>query len=183
MRLFVAVGLPQPALDCVSAAAAEWRPRLASARWVPPANQHVTLKFLGPTDPARLAEVQAACRGVAAVLQPAPVRLAGLGAFPTPRRARVLWVGLRDEHDLLERVAAALDGALGPLGWPPEKRPFHAHVTMARFPSPQPVEGITGQEGLGCDPFLVESFALWQSRLSARGARYESLDAFPLGVS
>lgn len=167
----------------MSAGVEEWRGRLAGARWVPPGNQHVTLKFLGWTDPARLEDVQAACRAAAAPLEPGLVRPAGFGVFPGPRRARVLWVGIEDEHDLLASAARGLDAALAPLGWVPEKRPFHAHVTVARLPSPQAVEGVTSREELGCEPFLVGSFTLWQSLLSNRGPRYTALEDFPLGIS
>ena len=184
LRLFVAVPLPQDLLECVGRAVEEWRKRLPDARWAPPAARHVTLKFLGSTDPTRLEDVREACRAVATRLEPAVVRPAGFGGFPSARRARVLWVGVEDEHALLRRTAAGLDDALTPLGWPSEKRPFHAHLTVARFRSPRSLESLGDQgEPNDCPTFLVRSFALWQSHLSPRGASYSALDDFPLGAS
>ncbi len=90
----------------------------------------------------------------------------------------MLWAGVSDPAGMLERLADGLDGAFAPMGYRPERRPFAAHVTLARFRQPVRLD-LPGLEPL--EPFLLRRIGLYRSRLSPGGARYESLAAFPLG--
>jgi 2'-5' RNA ligase len=140
----------------------------------------VTLKFLGRTEVEHVAPIKEACRSVAAEIGPAPIALDGLGAFPNPRKARVLWVGVVDESQVLERVAGALDSALTPLGFEPESRTFTAHLTTARFKQPATLDPSSLDVRPPDDPFLFSSFSLMASHLSPKGARYEEVERFEL---
>lgn len=179
LRLFVAVSLPQEHLDRVRDEIAPLRARWSEARWMKIENQHVTLKFLGSTPPERLDDVRAAVRGVVSVHGPATIALSGLGAFPGPRRARVLWVGLDDPAELLASLARGLDDALEPLGYRVEKRAFHPHLTLARWRTPQRIAELP-ELRLDLPPFAVEKVELFRSHLHPKGARYEVLEAWPL---
>jgi len=86
--------------------------RYPTGRWVPSPNQHVTVKFLGSTWPRDLDGVLACVGDVATRHEPLETRVSELGAFPSPRRARVLWVGLDDPGAMLARIAADLDDTL-----------------------------------------------------------------------
>jgi 2'-5' RNA ligase len=92
----------------------------------------VTLRFLGPTPAELVAGVGEAVRQVAAVARPFDVRLRGAGGFPSPRRPRVLWLGLADGEEAMAALAHDLDGAIAPLGWERDRRPFRGHLTVAR---------------------------------------------------
>lgn len=92
---------------------------------------HLTLKFLGETEEGLIPEIVAAIREAAAEIPPVDVRIRGTGAFPGRSRMNVVWVGV-DGAEPLARIAATLERALEPLGFPPEKRPWRAHVTLAR---------------------------------------------------
>jgi RNA 2',3'-cyclic 3'-phosphodiesterase len=180
LRLFVAVTVPEAELARIDSATKDLRDRLIGARWAPLENQHVTLKFLGRTPPEKLDDVRDALEDVAGRHNPDEVSVTGLGVFPSVRRVRVLWAGLRDETDLLKAVADDLAATLAPLGYEPEKRPFSAHLTLARFKVPVPVE----REMLELDegsPFEVNAVDLYRSHLSPKGARYEALRSFELG--
>jgi 2'-5' RNA ligase len=61
------------------------------------------------------------------------VRLGKLGAFPNPRRARVLWVGITQGEMQLERIARKVEEVARMSGLPPETRPFRPHLTIARI--------------------------------------------------
>ena len=69
-----------------------------------------------------------------------PLRAKALGCFPHPARPRVLWVGLDDPSQALGRLNERLMAALTPLGFPPEDRPFHPHLTLARAQNRMPSE-------------------------------------------
>lgn len=179
LRLFIAIDLPHPILERVATAARGLRERWPQARWTPIENQHVTLKFLGWVPAGSRNAVEAVCADVAAEHDPASVRLAGFGSFPSPRRVRVLWVGIQDPAGLLASLAATLDRRLETLGFVAEERGFTPHLTLARLKVPQRLDEPL--PGLGpLDPFEVTGVALYRSHLSPRGPRYEALRRFEL---
>lgn len=180
LRLFVAASVPPEQLEWLAGATAKLRERWPAARWAPPDNQHVTLKFLGATPVDRLEAVESVCRSVAAGRAPGSLRLAGLGVFPSSRRARVLWVGLEDPSGLLAELAGDLDAALEPLGYRTESRAYTAHLTLARFRDPVRIE-VLPELPEAPAPFPLGSIGLWRSHLPPRGARYEQLAKLPVG--
>ena len=87
-------------------------PRVPAAgrlRWAVTENLHLTMRFLGPTAPARVPEVIAAAEAAVAGVDPIEVRLAGAGAFPSPDRPRVMWLGIDRGAPELAHLAARLD--------------------------------------------------------------------------
>jgi 2'-5' RNA ligase len=182
VRLFVAATIPDELLQRLARSSEPLRRRWPAARWTDPANQHVTLKFLGWADAGMLDDVHAACRAVASANAPAKLSLGELGAFPSARRARVLWVGLEDPAGLLARIARGLDESLEPLGFPGEKRAFTAHLTLARMKTPVGV-GEWPDVEIDPTPWTSRTVTLFRSHLSPKGARYEALDEIPLGGS
>ncbi len=180
LRLFVAISVPDAVRDRVDDEVAPLKKRWSRARWVPVENQHVTLKFLGWTPSDRLEAIREAIDIVARSHAPSDVSVTGLGAFPSERRVRVLWVGLEDPGSLLTGLAADLELVFDPLGYAPEARDFTPHLTLARFKVPErPKEPLPELQG-GLDPFPVERLELFRSRLHPKGARYEMMESFEL---
>jgi 2'-5' RNA ligase len=182
LRLFAAVDIPDRARQAVERAVEPWRERLAGGRWVRPENWHITVKFLGRTYPRLVEWVHERCREAAATIRSFRLGLDGMGVFPRPSSARVLWVGLEDRDGSLRALAEALDDRLGE-EFPPEKRAFSAHLTVARFQPPIPMrehaDDLAGVR-IDTDPFRVGELVLYRSHLSPRGARYEPLERFSL---
>ena len=186
MRCFVAIDLP----DDVRAALARTQTSLrraaprADLRWVDPAGLHVTLKFLGEVPDDGLSPVADAVRTTTASHTSISLGLTGLGGFPSLRRARVLWAGLATGLAALGRLAAALEQALEPLGFPPESRPFRGHVTIARVRSPRGLGRIAAAIEAAPDTafgdWTAADVILYRSRLRPTGAVYEPLATFPL---
>ena len=182
IRLFVAVEVPEHQRRALNEAMGDVRDPAWGGRWTTPAAQHVTLKFLGWTPSDRVEAVGSAIEIVARSNRGAPVALGAVGAFPSMRRARVLWVGLEDPAELLARLAADLDRAMEPLGYAVEQRAFTPHLTLARFKSPVRLEGLVPVRPWGrLDPFDIAAVTLYRSRFHPSGARYEALSSFPLG--
>lgn len=158
----------------------------ADVAWVAPDNLHVTLKFLGRVDAARLDQVQWALADVARAGRAFDLGVRGLGAFPTASRARVLWAGVAEGAQALGALAAAVDARLGGLGLEPETRPFAAHVTLGRVRTPQRDAALAAAVGAGTGrdfgTFAVDAFVLMRSDLSPRGARYSVLASWRLGA-
>jgi len=172
LRLFVALELPPEAVDALAAfrdAADQeiWRP-------VPDASLHVTLAFLGASDPAVVEPVGAVLRAAVGDAAAPALALDGALLLP-PRRARVLCAKVADADGALAalqgRVAAGLVAA-GVLE--PESRPFRAHVTVGRLRprarAPREVDGAPEPVAFAAGPVT-----LFSSHTHPAGARYEAL--------
>lgn len=170
LRLFTAVTVPREQLEWLDDAVAGLK-GLSGGRWTSVGNQHVTLNFLGWVESRLLPDVLGAVDDTARRHAPADVSLEGLGAFPRERRARVLWAGIDDPGGLLPALATDLGERLRATGYEPEDRPFTAHLTLARFNAPRPLELPELPAAPG--RFSVDRITLFRSRLSPSGARYE----------
>jgi 2'-5' RNA ligase len=175
LRLFVAVSVPPAQLAALERAVEPLRRALPDARWSPTSNLHITLKFLGWTDATLFERVVAVMKAVAAQHRPSTVAIEGLGAFPSRRRARVVWAGIDDSAGLLPALARDLDEGLTPLGFEVEARPFTAHLTVALIKNPRAVS--LDDVSVEADEWQVDAIELFRSHLSPKGARYESLVA------
>lgn len=186
VRAFVAVEVPAEARAAVADLVASLGPAAGggAVRWVRPDGLHLTLRFLGQTPLHRLAAVSALLRDVGRRAAPFEVEVAGAGVFPTLRRPRVLWLGVRRGAEVLAALAGALDRGLEPLGWPPEGRPYTAHLTVARA-EPGPPAAATAAALVEAAAgwrlaWRVEELVLFESRLARGGAIYVPLDRVPL---
>ena len=185
LRAFVAAPLPGAVTDFLGRLAARLQTTGLRGRWVPAGNIHLTFQFLGDVAPGAVDLLAAAL--TRAVRGAAPIRLvpAGLGVFPRPQRARVLWVGLKGDlpvlFDLQKRVAAELADA----GFESERRPWTAHLTLARargeFDTRRIVEILQTHQTLEAPSFEVASLVLFRSILGPGGARYSPLAQAALG--
>lgn len=174
MRLFV--GLPVPSSPRYEEAKRDLREAAHDARLVPAGSEHATLRFLGEVlDPAPVVDaLDAACAGRPSL----PCVVEGLGTFPAgfpaDKRARVVWAGLR--ADGIDALAQAVVQATAGFGEPPERRPFVAHVTLARMARPADLRLLVERhrrtlfaEG------RLDRVVLFRSRTGPAGADYEAL--------
>jgi 2'-5' RNA ligase len=139
MRLFFAAELDSHLADDLEQAIAPLRALEPSLAWVAPHERHFTLRFLGEVDEGALPALIAAADHLAATHRPFDMELGGVGAFPSLRRARVIWIGV-DQEPRLELLHHDLELALEPLGYELEGRPFRPHVTLARVRAPLDAE-------------------------------------------
>jgi RNA 2',3'-cyclic 3'-phosphodiesterase len=131
VRLFAAVDPPADVRASLSAAiGSESADR---ARWVPPAQWHLTLAFYGEVDGGKVDKLQAGLARAAQRTQPFGLRLAGAGTFPRQAaRARVLWIGIDGEVDAMRRLADRCAGAGRRARIAVDDRKFRPHLTLAR---------------------------------------------------
>jgi len=185
LRLFVALDLPAGHRREICCRADRLAGELPPARWVRADAMHLTLAFLGDTLPEQVAGLAEALTPAFAAVPALDLELAGGGTFPPHRPARVAWVGITGPAELaaLQRRVAGAAGAF--LGRPPERKPFHAHVTVARPRRPwdrRATERFAAAfEGRVGEPFTVGDGVLYRSELSPGGSIYTALERFPLG--
>ena len=133
-RTFIALPLPsdwQPALSAVIGQLSASTPPDA-VRWTAPANIHLTLRFLGATDPAAIPAITARLRQSLPGIAAPTLSLCGLGAFPPRREPRIIWARLAGDLEPLAKLQTLAESAAVSLGWPPERRPFRPHLTLGR---------------------------------------------------
>ena len=159
-------------------------PYAADVAWVAPANLHVTLKFLGQVEEARVSALADALRTALVDQRAVDVAVRGLGAFPSPTRPRVLWAGLEDATGGMTALAQRVDVCCARLGFPAETRDFAAHVTLGRVREARRQPALADVLARPADfgRLRVERVSLMRSELSPRGARYSELFAAPLAV-
>ena len=188
-RLFVALEPPEPVRRRLGALAEDLRRGAGRAgdevRWVPPANVHLTLQFLGAVPEERVAAVEAALGEAAAEVRPLSLSVRGVGGFPNARRPRVLWAGLEGDLAPLAALVAGLGARLGKLGFPPEDRPFSPHLTLGRARDGHGAPGLAGALARAgqaeAAPWRASELVLFESHLSPRGPRYEAIARVALG--
>lgn len=178
IRTFIALTIPEEVKAVIGSAMSELKAKNHAVRWVKPAALHITLKFLGDIPEQMVAAVAADLDKAAALCPPLTLRLAGFGAFPNVKRAKVVWVGLEgDMHDL-SSLAFTLDKTCIAYGVAGERRPFSGHITLGRLKAPTMVDlAINPVSGL----FNASQVLLYQSVLLPSGASYNVLHRSSLG--
>ena len=150
--------------------------------WVPAANLHLTLRFLGSIGEELVEGVAGACRRVAARHAPFEAKAVGLGAFPSAQKPSVLWVGV-DAPPALAALQREVDAAMVELGFEKEERAYHPHVTVGRVkesPGRSTAEELwKGDALLGASAF--NEIVVYESKTRSAGAEYVARARVALG--
>jgi 2'-5' RNA ligase len=150
------------------------------ARWVEPADYHITLRFIGDIDEGLGREIRMTLDNIEA--QSFVVSLKGVGAFGGSD-PHTIYVGLAESGEI-RRLQATIERHLQMLGLPPDGRKFTPHVTLARLKAPSLAnvqEFLARQSLFTSRPFEVSRFVLYSARPSRGGGPYGVVDAYELG--
>ena len=180
MRLFIAIEIPQTIRSTFATLLKEFRAIAPQVKWVRAENLHVTLKFLGETEAAKLGALQNVLSAVRSE-EPVGLEFRGLGFFPNEKRPRVFWAGMEASPNL-KTLAADIDQATHRLGYPLEERPFTPHLTLARFQPPgippKLLQAIQVKSAQAFDSLRTGEFHLIESKLKPTGAEYTTVQTF-----
>lgn len=168
IRLFVALALPAE----LKAQLALLAGGIPGAKWVPPENYHLTLRFIGEVESWRAQEVDDALAGISA--PGFELSLRGLGTFEKGGRIGALWVGA-EKSEALAFLQAKVETALQRAGFEPERRRFAPHVTLARTDRAAPeklIAFVQAHNLFRAPPVAVEHFTLFSSHLGKEQALY-----------
>lgn len=156
-----------------------------SLGWVDVARLHLTLKFLGRSEPDVVPRLRSTVDRVARSHRPFALHIRGVGAFPNFRRARVVWMGI--EYDpKLELLHHDIELASATHGYEVEGRPFRPHITLARVRERTEPAELRALSRASRDVEFeadsdVRSVDLMLSTPAAGGSRYECLHAAGFG--
>ena len=173
-RLFVALRLP----PSVRRALTEWRVEIPGVRWTPPEQLHLTLRFIGSTNPS---PVKAALLKV--ISPPVTVSFERVRLFPRSSAPRVLAATVMITPEL-QSLHARIETALEQAGIDREGRPFRPHVTLARCKDPDLVKlkPLLRAIALPASAYEINTLHLFESRLHPEGARHTVLESYLLGA-
>ena len=196
MRIFVALDLEEEIRRRIENFINEVRDLAPGARWVNPESLHVTLKFIGERPESMVKQIEETLAATKAGL--IELRYSETGFFPTPRSARVFWVGIHAGGGLAELARKVEDG-LAEIGIPKEKRAFSPHLTLARASggsgAPERHKGdkpnrvfaklqeqLSKRSPIEFGTMTAREFFLYRSRLSPKGSTYAKIARFELSA-
>ncbi len=192
VRSFVAIECPVKIKEEIQKLQQELKTALQIANgppqinWTRPDGIHLTLKFLGNVAEDRISMIAPAIRGVTDGFSTFTVSIGEAGVFPHTRSPRVIWVGAKSVGDDLVRLQDGIEKVLGPLGFPPEDRPFHPHLTLGRIKSDDRrrdlgfdkkalTQWLLENQKKECGRFEAKEVLLIKSDLQPSGAVYTPL--------
>lgn len=192
MRAFIAIDLPEDIRAALGRKQTELRDSMARTnpaqskpcreiRWTKPEAIHLTLKFLGEIQEARVFQV-VDLLSTFNTFERFPIEVKGFGFFPSPSRPQVFWAGV-EAPPALAQLARNIEEGLEKIGLAPEKRNYNAHLTLARFKNPRPRPEfqslVETQSQISMGRFEAREFFLFESKLSPQGAEYRKVARFP----
>ena len=185
IRSFLAIELPKLILRKIEEVQRDLRSTRADVRWVNPEKIHLTLKFFGNIEESRIDPIFNSIEEPTRNTLPFSIKVSGVGAFPHLKNPRVIWMGLVDGREVLILFQKQIETQLEKIGFQPEDRPFHPHLTLGRMKSSRGKEEMVErmekhrEEEFG--DFQVERVILFKSDLKPSGPVYTLLREMKLG--
>jgi len=133
MRLFIAIEIPDEIKKEMVKVQEQLRKANIDASWPRAEGMHLTLKFLGEVPETKIAEIVSGLQKAAEGIGQFRLEVKGVGTFPNPRNARVVWIGLSGDIGKLTKLQGAVENAMAGIGLAPDERKFTAHLTLGRI--------------------------------------------------
>jgi 2'-5' RNA ligase len=168
MRLFVALTLPETLRDQLAALAGG----IPGARWTPPDNYHLTLRFIGEVQSWQAQEIDDALAALRT--KPFTLSVAGIGTFERDGRVMAVWAKV-ERNDRLMHLQQKIETALQRVGLAPERRRFAPHITLGRVdqaPDARVVAWVHAHSLFRAEPVEMDHFTLYSSRLGKEFSVY-----------
>ncbi len=186
MRVFLAVDLNDEQRKELNRCQILLSAKLSNIKWVPKDNLHITLKFLGELKPVEIEKIISCIKNPAKNIPAFQIEPGYLGAFPTIKRPRIIWAGLKKGHDEMVNLNRVIEENLSELGFEKDHKPFSPHITLGRFRQP-PADKITVKAIETFPPLnpakkIVGEISIYQSILKPEGPQYKPLHFWETGT-
>jgi RNA 2',3'-cyclic 3'-phosphodiesterase len=179
-RLFIAIDISAEAcraaasyIDSLKRAWPDYR-----ISWTKPENLHLTLKFLGDTEEAKIDAVGNALINAVAAVSKFQIEIGETGVFPSPRKPKVLWLGISDISGNLKKATHGIEKNCAEIGFPEDERDFSPHLTIGRVRDPRSAREMARAHIRNeFEPvrFDVSRVVLYESKLGSGGSVYTPL--------
>lgn len=176
-RLFVAIRVEpnQKIKDLV-----KFIEKFESTKAVEEENLHVNLKFLGDTDDEGMEKAKEALKELKGFGE-FKATLKDVGAFPNQDFIKVIWLGV--ESDKIDDLAKETEKAYTEKGFKDRKRPYKAHLTIARVkqkPGSDIKKIFTEKHDREYKEIKIQSAELIESELTSEGPVYKTVESVEL---
>jgi len=179
IRSFIAVEIPKDVRDEISGLQTNLKSSAGSSvRWVANDNLHLTLIFLGEVEDNFLNKVKEQLALAVKTVKAFEAILNGLGAFPSQRSPRIIWIGMDKGNDETSSLQSKVEKQLVTIGYKPEERKFHSHLTIGRAKGIIKEPAKIFETQYTSRNFPVKSIVLFKSTLRPQGPIYEKLQEF-----
>jgi len=186
MRLFIAIEIPEDIKKLMAEVQEKIKDSGADAGWTRPEGIHLTLKFLGEVPEPKVPEIMTALSHATKESTGLRLELVGAGAFPNPKNARVVWIGVSGESDKLARLQASVEEGMAHIGFKREDRAFTPHLTLGRIKFIRSrdrwLKALDDIKDIELSGFDVRSVSLMKSELKPSGAVYMEIGKIELGT-
>ncbi len=209
IRAFIAVEIDHPNKEKLSALISHLKKSNADVKWVNENHMHLTLKFLGNIEQAKVQEISEALNSIAKGFKVFATQFSKIGAFPNMRRPRVIWMGIDKGSYALKLLNEKIESGLEQIGFAPltslasvpsaktsstsarggagkEKREYRSHLTLGRVRSLKNISELArliDETQLDFqDEIKIDRLILFQSTLTPKGAIYTRLSEYPFSV-
>jgi 2'-5' RNA ligase len=184
LRCFIAIEIPETIKKSIAAIIDNLKKSDSEVKWVSEENIHITLQFLGETEESLIPDIKGALYKILAPYSPFYIKIADVGCFPSGRRPRVIWVGIKESQSLIN-LYKDVSNEMVKFGYQKEERGFTPHVTIGRVKSNRNMrELLSGLDELKVTDFPdfeAQNIKLMKSELKPSGAKYYSLAEIPFG--
>ncbi|MBM4277507.1 MAG: RNA 2',3'-cyclic phosphodiesterase [Deltaproteobacteria bacterium] len=185
LRSFLAIELPESILKRIEEVQNDLKSSRADVRWVSPENIHLTLKFFGNIEESEIDSIVKSIEEPVHTTSSFSINVQGIGAFPGLKNPRVIWMGFQEGKEMIVAIQKRLEGEFEKIGFQPEDRSFHPHLTLGRMRSnrgkDELVRGMERYREEELGSFQVERIVLFKSDLRPAGPIYTPLREVRLG--
>lgn len=179
MRLFIGIDLPSEIKQALLELQSELRNQGVNGSWKSKENFHLTLEFLGELDMSTVPTICECLAKASRSIKPFPLRIGGLGVFPSFKRPHTLWTSVDGRLNELHQLRDRIHSELASQGFNLEERKFKPHITLASRPKLND-EDLSDLRTKEFGEFRVEEIILFKSE-EVRGNRlYTALERLPL---
>lgn len=182
-RIFIAVDISEEARQKVAKYISELKEKFPEIKvgWDRPEKLHLTLKFLGETDANQLENLTEIVKKIAGEISNFRLQISETGVFPSPRNARVLWLGVKGDIEIMQKINSFLEIECGKIGFKREKRIYKPHLTIARIREPKKPKELSEihlENEFEPAPFEVSEIVIYESKLQPAGSIYQKIKSF-----
>ncbi len=180
MRTFIAIEISDEIKAGLTQAQRNLRDLgVVDASWTRPEGIHLTLKFLGEVSELKVPDIMNGLRRAAEGTGPFRLEVGGIGTFPSPKNARVVWVGLSGDVEKLSSLQAVIEETISGIGFERDERAFTPHLTLGRIKYIRSrdkwLKALEGVKDIRLSGFDVAAVSLMKSELKPSGAVYTEM--------
>ena len=185
IRAFVAIEINKEIKNKLSEFLTQLRKIDADVKWVACENIHLTLKFLGHIGENILPALNKIIDDAVSCFRPFDINIENVGAFPSLKKPRVIFVCAQDKGNNLLKIYEKLDKGMEELGIKQDAKKYVGHITLGRIKSRKNIPALIDALNSGTGYFFgqekVNYISLMQSKLTPKGPIYTRLKNFTIG--